>query len=72
MSIGSTDMRIETDLLMQSKVKKKIKVHPPDRIKNKNSKRSTTLKVKTSSFYWSQQSENVSLTPSTWQREFLA
>jgi hypothetical protein len=34
---------------------------------NKNSKRNTTLKVKTCSFYWSQQSGDVSPTPSTWQ-----
>jgi hypothetical protein len=33
----------------------------------KNSKRSTTLEVQTSSFYWTQQSGNVSPTPSTWQ-----
>jgi hypothetical protein len=43
-------------------------VHPPDRIRNKNSKRSTTLKVKTSRFYWSQQSGDVSPI-STYQAE---
>jgi hypothetical protein len=29
----------------------------------------TLTEVKTSSFYWNQQSEDVSLTPSTWQAE---
>jgi hypothetical protein len=62
-------MRVETDLLMQSKIFKKAKMHPPDRIKNKNSKRSTALKVKTSSFYWSQQNGDISPIPSTCQTE---
>jgi hypothetical protein len=44
-------------------------VHPLDRIKKKNSKRSTTLEVKTFSFYWTQQSRDVSPTPSTCQAE---
>jgi hypothetical protein len=44
---------------------KKAKVYPLEGIKKKNSKRSTTLEVKTSSFYWSQQREDVSPTPST-------
>jgi hypothetical protein len=43
-------------------------VHPPDKF-FLISKRSTTLEVKTSSFYWSQQSGDVTLTPSIWQVE---
>jgi hypothetical protein len=43
-------------------------VHPPDGM-IKTQKRSTTLEVKTSSFYWCQQSGDVSPTPSTWQAE---
>jgi hypothetical protein len=47
-------------------------MHPPDRIK-KNSKRNTTLEVKTSSFYWTQQSGDVSPTPSTcWMEGIFA
>jgi hypothetical protein len=49
-------------------------VHPPDRIKKrkkekKTQKKSTILEAKTSSFYWTQQSGDVSPTPSTWQAE---
>jgi hypothetical protein len=44
-------------------------MHPPDRIKEKNSKRSTTLMVKTYSFYWCQQSGGVSPTPSICRAE---
>jgi hypothetical protein len=43
-------------------------VNPPDRIK-KHSKRNTTLKVKTSNYYWAQQSEDVSHITSTCQAE---
>jgi hypothetical protein len=58
--------------LCKAKLKnKKAKVHTPARIKN-NSKRNTTLKVRTSSFYWSQQSGDVSATPSTWQVEWVS
>jgi hypothetical protein len=64
-------MRVETNLLMQSRVKKKKKTKPKYtlqiRQKNKNSKRNTTLEVKTSIYdiYGSQQSGDVSPTPST-------
>jgi hypothetical protein len=37
-------------LCKKNKKKYKAKVHPPDRIKKKNSKRNTALEVKTSSF----------------------
>jgi hypothetical protein len=48
-------------------------VHCPDRIKNNNSKRNTTLEVKISSFYWTQQSEGVSPTTSTcWMEAIFA
>jgi hypothetical protein len=41
-------------------------MHCPDRIYKKKKKKKTTLEVKTSSFYWTQQSEGVSPTPSTY------
>jgi hypothetical protein len=60
-----------TYVKQSKKWKKKPKGHLLYRInkKKKNSKRGTTLEVKTSSFYWTQQSEDVSPTPSTWQGE---
>jgi hypothetical protein len=58
-SVWRFSLRILWALLTTLRVLKK---------KKKNSKRSTTLEVKTSSFYWSQQSD-VSPTPSIWQAE---
>jgi hypothetical protein len=66
-------MRLRQIYLCKAKKKKhkkpnKAKVHPPDRIKEKKKKKPlkrNTILVKTSSFYWNQQSRDVNLTPST-------
>jgi hypothetical protein len=57
------------DRFTHIKSSKKAKMHSPDRIKGKFKKEQNTGGLENSSFYWSQQSGDVSSTPSTFWAE---